>query len=136
MRPVEVFSVDQRLPKQERLALQRDIDRVFREGWSVSDPFLVIRAVENGLPFSRLGVMVGRKHGKAVRRNRIKRWVREAYRRNKAELPVGLDIVVVPRAGVELDYHTVERSLRQLAQDLERKRRSRRGRADRGSRRS
>jgi len=47
---------------------------------------------------SRLGVAVGRKVGRAVRRNRIKRLVREVFRRNRDELRRPCDVVVVARA--------------------------------------
>lgn len=47
---------------------------------------------------SRLGLVVGKRVGGAVRRNRIKRCLREAFRRLAPDWPVALDAVVVPRA--------------------------------------
>lgn len=52
---------------------------------------------EAGLPSARLGVTVTRKVGNAVHRNRIKRLVREAFRRQRARLPGGLDLVWVAK---------------------------------------
>jgi ribonuclease P protein component len=46
---------------------------------------------------ARFGVTVSRKVGGAVLRNKVKRWIRESCRRMKAELPEGLDLVVVAR---------------------------------------
>jgi len=60
---------------------------------------VIVYAIANELAVTRLGLSVGRKHGGAVRRNRIKRLLREAFRLERPTLPIGLDLVVVPRAG-------------------------------------
>ena len=72
---------------------------------------LLVYARENALAFSRLGVSVGRKLGNAVRRNRFKRLLREAFRIARADLPAGLDFVVIPRGP---DIPPLERLLRSL----------------------
>lgn len=89
--------MNQRFPRRERLSRKRDFDRVFREGSVLRLREISVRALPNGLPDSRLGVSVGRRHGGAVRRNRIKRLLREAYRLNRHVLRVSCDIVIVPR---------------------------------------
>jgi ribonuclease P protein component len=45
----------------------------------------------------RLGITVSRKVGGAVDRNRVKRWVRESYRRLRTLAPEGVDLVVIAR---------------------------------------
>ncbi len=52
------------------------------------------------MPGTRLGVTVTRKVGPAVKRNRIKRWVREAFRRERGALPPGFDMVWVAKRDV------------------------------------
>lgn len=64
-----------------------------------SDPCLTLIARRNGLEHARLGLVVGKRVDKrAVTRNRVKRLVRESFRQHQQEL-VGLDIVVLGRAG-------------------------------------
>lgn len=55
---------------------------------------------------TRLGVTVSKKIGGAVERNRVKRRVREAFRRVKARFPAGLDVVFVARRNAgEVSFH-------------------------------
>jgi ribonuclease P protein component len=67
----------------------------------------------------RLGITVSRKVGGAVVRNRVKRWVRDCFRRRRAEFPKGLDLVVVARPGAGTsDHATVCEELTSLARRL------------------
>jgi ribonuclease P protein component len=106
---------------EERIKAPADFRRVFERRRSVSDAFLIIYGVENGRGYARLGISVARKKvRRATARNRIKRLIREAFRLNKAELPCGLDLVVMPRGG-RLTFDTVNRSLVALGRDLARR---------------
>ena len=58
---------------------------------------------------TRLGITVTRKVGKAVARNRIKRLVREVFRRQHQHLRAGLDMVwIAKRSAAEVSYVDVE----------------------------
>ena len=89
--------MDQTFRKKERLRLRKDFDRVFKEGKVVQNDYLVVLYRKNGLGYSRIGIVVKRRFGKAHDRNRIKRWIREIYRRWKMEFPKGYDYVFLTR---------------------------------------
>jgi len=105
----------------ERINDPADFRRAFDRKRSASDAFMVVHGVENGRDYARLGISVGRrKIRSAARRNRVKRALREAFRLNKAELPTGLDLVVVPR-GANLSVAEAQQSLPTLARAVARR---------------
>ena len=89
--------------RRRRLSRSGDFDRVYRDGTSRGNRFLVLYSFDSGERDQgpRLGISVGRRIGKAVQRNKVKRTVREAFWSLAEELPGGLDYVIVARPGVE-----------------------------------
>jgi ribonuclease P protein component len=100
----------QGFPARLRIKQRRDFLRVQQSGRKHHvRNFLVFVAArpDDGQP-SRLGITVTRKIGNAVVRNRIKRLVREVYRRNRSRLPSGLDLVwIAKQQAAELEYADV-----------------------------
>jgi len=88
---------DQRFRPHEHVRRPADFQRVFARRRSASNEWLIVYACENDLPYSRLGMSVGRKWGGAVVRNRMRRLYREMFRLSRPDLPSGLDLVLVPR---------------------------------------
>lgn len=81
-------------PKGERILKPDDFTRVRKTGKRVSTGSLTIYILVTDLGVRRLGLAVSSRVGNAVRRNRIKRLLREAFRLNKALLPASSDILV------------------------------------------
>jgi len=96
---VESLTASQRFPKTARLRKRAEFVNLSRRGVKLqSANFLVVvwakRQQEN-----RLGITVSGKVGNAVTRNRIKRSIREYFRRHRADLPMESDILVIARRG-------------------------------------
>ncbi len=87
-----------RFGKASRLRLRREFLAVQERGRRLSAREYAVLALPHTGPCARLGVTVSSKVGKAVVRNRVKRWVRVAFREVAAELPA-VDLVVIARRG-------------------------------------
>src|SRR5262245_21119022 len=105
----------------EHLRRPADFRRAFDRKRSVSDERLIVYACENGLAHSRLGLSVSRKVGTAVVRNRLRRLYKEAFRLTKADLPTGLDLVLIPRGTVTPSLEEVKESLSKLVAQIARR---------------
>ncbi len=83
------------LPASARIRRRPEFLRVYEQGLRVRARLMTVVALPNALGRSRLGIAATRKLGGAVVRNRARRLVRELFRH--ADVPPGLDIVVIPR---------------------------------------
>jgi ribonuclease P protein component len=86
--------VDQRLRRHERLTTRTDYTRCYQHGRRLRTKFFTIYAYHQGECVTRLGLAVGKPVGIAVVRNRVKRRLRELFRRWKALVPSGYDLFV------------------------------------------
>ena len=88
--------------------------RVQKRGKRTETKSLVILYRRNNLGRSRLGIAVSRKVGKAVTRNRIKRVVREVFRRNRNRFPNRCDVVIVAKKRSSWKEFTYQAMLEQI----------------------
>jgi len=90
--------------------------RLYRRGASSANAFLVIYARKNGSAENRIGLTVSAKMGCAVKRNKIRRRLREIYRLNEEKFLGGYDMVVVVRSrAMTADYARLEKAYLSLA---------------------
>jgi ribonuclease P protein component len=103
------------LPKSRRLAKRPEFVKVYETGRKHFSRYAVLFFAGNGLQNSRIGITVTKKVGKANIRNRLKRWTREVYRRQREPLGLdarALDIVVnVKPAAVDSTFVDYSRDL-------------------------
>ena len=76
------------------LKKNRDFKQVYSAGRPAVNGVLRLYARPNGMDQNRLGLSVGKKTGNAVKRNKVKRLIREAYKIVEPSLKQGYDIVV------------------------------------------
>lgn len=79
---------------EDRLRKRREYLEVYDKGERLFTAHFVLYIAENNLPYHRLGTTVSRKIGKAVIRNRIKRFLREIFRAHRELIPRHYDVVV------------------------------------------
>lgn len=83
--------------KKESLRSNRDFRKVYDNGKSFANKYLVMFYIKNGRKNNRVGFSVTKKLGNAVTRNKIKRRMRESYRINSHKFKGGYDIVFLSR---------------------------------------
>ena len=98
-------------PKKMRLTHSRQFAAVYNGGLRRSSGPITIIALPNDLEYNRLGLSIGRRLGGAVRRSRLKRCLREAFRLTQHDVPTGYDIVIVARPHDPLPTPEYERLL-------------------------
>lgn len=82
-------------PKQERLLNRRDFVNLNRQGKRFHTRHFIVIVKETETGINRLGITVSKKIGNAVKRNRVKRLVREFFRLNKHYISTDCDIVII-----------------------------------------
>jgi len=107
--------MDQTFGKYLRLKRRADIARLFDAGVRAGERTLLLLAAPNGLDHARFGVGVSKRHGNAVRRNRIKRLCREAFRLSRQDIPIGWDYFLLPKAGAPHTLAALQAALAPLA---------------------
>ena len=99
----------------ESLKKNGDFQRVYKNGKSYANKYLVMYILKQDTQKNRIGISVSKKVGNSVVRHRITRLIRESYRLNEKEFDDGLDVVIVARPGAkEKTFFEIESALLHL----------------------
>ena len=99
----------------ESLKKNSDFQKVYRQGKSYANRYLVMYVLENHTEGNRLGISVSKKVGNSVIRHHLTRLIRESYRLHEDVFNNGLDIVVIARSTArDISYHETESALLHL----------------------
>ena len=95
--------------KYVRLKKQSDFQKLFKKGKrAFSSSLTVLYTPSNKMT---MGISIGKKHGKSVRRNRVKRLLREAFRAVQPEIQGVYSIVLIPKVAEDYDLKTYVKHL-------------------------
>jgi ribonuclease P protein component len=114
----------ERFPKEVRLRRRAEFLKVQETGQKFPQDAFLALALANGRPdgVTRLGLTVSSKVGNAVVRNRIRRRLRELFRRRAQRLPAGLDVVLIARsAAAQVEAPALSAAFERLATGLARR---------------
>ena len=100
---------------KRKLSKTSEFKRVFSEGIRIEGKNLIIFILKNDYDFNRPGIIVKKETGKAVVRNKIKRWLKEAFRPINKKLSPGYDIIVLAKNNIRKpDYFEIYQDLENL----------------------
>jgi len=86
---------------QERIKKRQEFLSLYKKGNRYKGKYFNLVYFPNDLDYSRMAVIVSKKIGNAVSRNKIKRWMRDLFRRNKDLLKDHLDILIVAKREIQ-----------------------------------
>jgi len=93
--------------------------RVFKKGKFQAGKFMTLYILENNFRKNRLGITASKKVGKSVKRNRIKRLIRENYRIIENNVEIGYDIVFVARESeIMPEFNDIRKEMKYLMKRL------------------
>jgi len=89
--------MNETLGPQERIRKRKDFLSLYKKGKRYRGKYFNLIYLSNDFSFSRMAVIVSKKVGNAVKRNKIKRQMRTLFRRNKSLLKAPLDIIIIAK---------------------------------------
>lgn len=115
-------STGERFGKEARLRRRSEFLLVQEKGQKINADCLLALVLPNATGKTRLGLTVSNKVGNSAVRNKIRRRLRELYRKRLRALPKGIDLVVIARnSAADADFAAIRRAFEKVAGELARR---------------
>ncbi len=103
--------MNETLGPQERIRNKNEFLHLYKKGSRYKAKYFNLIYISSDLGFSRMAVVISKKVGNAVKRNKFKRQMRSLFRRNKGLLESSFDILIIAKKEI------IEASWRMLQED-------------------
>lgn len=110
------------MKKKYLIKKNKEYKKIYQRAPSLANRYLVVFCLQNNLPYGRFGFSIGKKVGKAVKRNRLKRLLKEICRLNSSWFNNGYDYIFIARKGIDnLSFIKLKESVENLAYRINKK---------------
>lgn len=110
----------ERLPRELRIRRATTIRRILFKGRKYTGNLLILYclASENPEILPQVAFLTPKRMGKAAKRNRVRRWMREVFRKHRAELDASQQIILMGRTSAALNgtYQSLHDDFLRLSQ--------------------
>lgn len=96
---------------------KKDFKKVVQNGKKIKSEHLIVKYILNNLGILRLGFLLSKKFSKkAVIRNKLKRRIKEIFR--KEEFKKGIDVVIIPLPGLDISFWALKNKLQSIIKKI------------------
>lgn len=103
------------MEKKYRIRKNTEFKKIYKSGKNYWNRNIILYCMKNDINETRAGFTISKKMGNAVTRNKIKRRMKEAYKRNFFDLKSGYDLIFIPKKHiVNISFGELENSIRHI----------------------
>ncbi len=108
-------------PKFYRLRKSNEIKLLFSEGKRIETKHFILYYKKNLLPYPRIAIVTSKKVGKAVFRNRLRRYIREIFRTNKELFNQNDHVFIFKKNQNKISYSDLYNEVKKVLIDVKRR---------------
>ncbi|HZX10037.1 MAG TPA: ribonuclease P protein component [Acidobacteriota bacterium] len=92
--------MNESLSSKERVKKKKEFLLTYKKGNRYRGTYFTVIFLANDRPYSRLAAVAGKRVGNAVKRNKVKRWIKTLFRRNKDLLKDSKDLIFIAKENI------------------------------------